>query len=72
MTTSNVTGKIDLAFVDRADMKVHIGLPGQHAIYEIFLSSILELQRVGIIERRGSMVNCFFLYLLTHPAESFR
>lgn len=55
MTTSNVTGKIDLAFVDRADMKVHIGLPGQHAIYEIFLSSILELQRVGIIERRGSM-----------------
>ena len=25
IATSNVTGRIDLAFVDRADMKVHIG-----------------------------------------------
>jgi len=55
MTTSNVTGKIDLAFVDRADMKVHIGLPGKEAIYEIFLSSIMELQRTAIVERRGVM-----------------
>ena len=56
MTTSNVTGKIDLAFVDRADMKVHIGLPSTEAIYEIFRSSIEELQRTGIIERRGALV----------------
>lgn len=56
MTTSNVTGKIDLAFVDRADMKVHIGLPSSEAIYEIFRSSIEELQRTGIIERRGALV----------------
>ena len=57
MTTSNVTGKIDLAFVDRADMKVHIGLPSSEAIYEIFRSSIEELQRTGIIERRGALVS---------------
>ena len=61
MTTSNVTGKIDLAFVDRADMKVHIGLPGKEAIYEIFLSSIMELQRTAIVERRGVMVSFWFL-----------
>ena len=57
MTTSNVTGKIDLAFVDRADMKVHIGLPSKEAIYEIFLSSLMELQRTSIVERRGVMVS---------------
>ena len=70
MTTSNVTGKIDLAFVDRADMKVHIGLPGKEAIYEIFLSSIMELQRTAIVERRGVMVSFWFFSKLIFKISS--
>ena len=33
MTTSNITGTIDLAFVDRADIKQYIGPPGPEACY---------------------------------------
>ena len=47
LTTSNITGAIDLAFVDRADIKQYIGLPTPPAIYKIFLSCITELMRVG-------------------------
>ncbi len=28
LTTSNITGAIDLAFVDRADIKAYVGPPG--------------------------------------------
>jgi hypothetical protein len=47
LTTSNVTGAIDLAFVDRADIKQYIGPPNQAAIYSIYYSCIQELQRQG-------------------------
>ncbi|KAF6037328.1 TRIP13 [Bugula neritina] len=50
LTTSNVTGAIDLAFVDRADIKQYIGLPSPAAIYKIFTSCINELIRTGIIK----------------------
>ncbi|XP_014671431.1 PREDICTED: pachytene checkpoint protein 2 homolog [Priapulus caudatus] len=49
LTTSNVTGAIDLAFVDRADIKQYIGPPSPAAIYKIFTSCIRELMRAGII-----------------------
>lgn len=49
LTTSNVTGAIDLAFVDRADIKQYIGLPSPAAIYKIYTSCISELIRAGII-----------------------
>ncbi|CAI8038855.1 Pachytene checkpoint protein 2 homolog [Geodia barretti] len=49
LTTSNVTGAIDLAFVDRADIKQYIGLPSASAIFKIFHSCIQELMRAGII-----------------------
>ena len=32
---SNITGAIDLAFVDRADIKQYIGPPSQPAIYKV-------------------------------------
>ena len=32
LATSNLTGSIDLAFVDRADMKQYVGLPPLPAI----------------------------------------
>ncbi|KAK3085404.1 hypothetical protein FSP39_002835 [Pinctada imbricata] len=49
LTTSNVTGAIDLAFVDRADIKQYIGPPSPEAIFKIYHSCIQELMRVGII-----------------------
>ncbi|KAL0483938.1 pachytene checkpoint protein TRIP13 [Acrasis kona] len=49
LTTSNITKAIDLAFVDRADIKQYIGLPGVKGRYTILLSCISELVRVGII-----------------------
>lgn len=55
LTTSNMTGAIDLAFVDRADIKQYIGPPSDIAIYQIYLSCITELMRVGIITPIGQM-----------------
>lgn len=49
LTTSNLTEAIDLAFVDRADIKQYIALPNQHAIYKIFHSCIIELMRVRFL-----------------------
>ncbi|XP_071444081.1 pachytene checkpoint protein 2 homolog isoform X1 [Hetaerina americana] len=49
LTTSNLTNAIDLAFIDRADIKQYIGLPSAFAIYKIYHSCINELLRVGII-----------------------
>lgn len=49
ITTSNITEAIDLAFVDRADIKQYIGPPDEIARYEILRSCLNELIRVGII-----------------------
>lgn len=46
LTTSNMTGAIDLAFVDRADIKQYIGLPTAEAIYQIYNTCLQELLRV--------------------------
>ncbi|XP_046748007.1 pachytene checkpoint protein 2 homolog isoform X3 [Diprion similis] len=50
LTTSNVTEAIDLAFVDRADIKQYIGHPSEIAIYKIYQSCIKELIKAQIIE----------------------
>lgn len=49
MTTSNVTEAIDLAFVDRADIKQYIGHPGEDAIAMIYYTCLKELERVIIL-----------------------
>ncbi|GBG84958.1 hypothetical protein CBR_g39421 [Chara braunii] len=49
LTTSNITGAIDIAFVDRADIKAYIGPPSVQPRYEILRSCMAELQRAGII-----------------------
>ena len=49
LTTSNITGAIDLAFVDRADIKQFIPLPSHAARYGILRSCVRELMRVGVI-----------------------
>ena len=62
LTTSNVTGAIDLAFVDRADIKQYIGPPNQAAIYSIYYSCIQELQRQGFSSsfRKWRRGRCLF------------
>lgn len=47
LTTSNLTSTIDLAFIDRADLKQFIGEPSKEAIYEIFSMAIQELISVS-------------------------
>merc|ERR1719342_952586 len=49
LTTSNITGAIDLAFVDRADIKQYVGPPSQGAIYQILHSCAKELTRTGLV-----------------------
>ncbi|XP_076063149.1 pachytene checkpoint 2 protein isoform X2 [Oratosquilla oratoria] len=56
LTTSNVSGTIDLAFVDRADIKQHIGLPSPVAIYYIYHSCIKELMKKGVIAPRETIL----------------
>ncbi|RXG61602.1 Pachytene checkpoint protein 2-like protein [Armadillidium vulgare] len=56
LTTSNVTGTIDLAFVDRADIKQYIGLPSQGAIYQIYLSCLNELMNTKIISSKQQLL----------------
>ena len=50
LTTSNITGCIDLAFVDRADIKRFIGNPNKEAIYGMLRGSIDDLIRIGVIQ----------------------
>ena len=71
LTTSNITGSIDLAFVDRADIKQYIGPPTQAAIYQIYLSAIQELTAKGIIAS-SSIMNYSTLKTvnLTNPSKA--
>ena len=62
LTTSNISESIDLAFVDRADVKQYIGLPSTVARYTIIASCVSELVRAGIIRSNaGKLINipCF-------------
>ena len=59
LTTSNITGAIDLAFVDRADIKQYIGPPSPDAIYQIYHSCIDELVKVGHSDIRNRVLNDF-------------
>ncbi|XP_049364313.1 pachytene checkpoint protein 2 homolog [Solanum verrucosum] len=49
LTTSNITAAIDIAFVDRADIKAYVGPPTLQACYEILRSCLQELLRTGIL-----------------------
>merc|ERR1711872_1180090 len=55
LTTSNITGSIDLAFIDRADIKQYVGPPSPAAVYEIYLSAIQELTDKGVISSNSIM-----------------
>jgi DNA polymerase III delta prime subunit len=72
LTTSNVTHAIDLAFVDRADIKQYIGPPGVRARYQILSTCLGELMRVGVIENSPLLdVSCVEL-LKSVPNDATR
>ncbi|CAN2390603.1 Thyroid hormone receptor interactor 13 [Pristimantis euphronides] len=56
LTTSNITEKIDVAFVDRADIKQYIGPPSPAAIFNIYISCIEELMKCQIIYPRQQLL----------------
>jgi SpoVK/Ycf46/Vps4 family AAA+-type ATPase len=57
LATTNLTGSVDAAFVDRVDLKMHIGMPILEARYEILRSCLNELERVGIVtSNNGSYI----------------
>lgn len=47
LTTSNLSGTLDSAFVDRADLKQFVDYPSPVAIFHIFKSAISEMIRVS-------------------------
>lgn len=47
LTTSNLCGSIDMAFVDRADLRQYVGFPSSVATFHIFKSAIDELTKVS-------------------------
>ncbi|KAH7726988.1 CBN-PCH-2 protein [Aphelenchoides avenae] len=50
LTTSNITGAIDSAFMDRTDICRYIGLPSEKAICAMLESALKELHRVDIVQ----------------------
>ncbi|XP_044252792.1 pachytene checkpoint protein 2 homolog [Tribolium madens] len=50
LTTSNITESIDLAFIDRADIKQYLGLPTPTAICKVYHSCIEELIKAQVIK----------------------
>ena len=53
LTTSNITEAIDLAFVDRADIKAYVGPPGFEARCAIIASAVNELIAKGLVQLVG-------------------
>ncbi|TPX61011.1 hypothetical protein SpCBS45565_g07352 [Spizellomyces sp. 'palustris'] len=51
LTTSNITEAIDVAFIDRADIKQFIPPPSHRARYAILSSCLIELIQKGLIEQ---------------------
>nr|XP_031532765.1 pachytene checkpoint protein 2 homolog isoform X1 [Vicugna pacos] len=56
LTTSNITERIDVAFVDRADIRQYIGPPSAAAIFKIYLSCVEELMKCQIIYPRQQLL----------------
>lgn len=54
LSTSNVTQCIDAAFLDRADVVQYIGPPTVEAIRFIYTEAIIELIRVGIVQKSNT------------------
>lgn len=72
LTTSNLTGAIDDAFIDRADIKQYVGPPGAIARYQILQGCLSELARVGLLALTQPLLAPLALReILPAPAPAF-
>ena len=69
LTTSNITEAIDLAFVDRADIKAYVGPPGFEARYSIIISAIEELIAKDLVQVGESETRLPALQVLREHAK---
>lgn len=69
LATSNLAQSIDLAFLDRADIRQYIGYPSMPAIRGIYKTMLLELMAAGIIQREALEAEDSEEGLLTNLAE---
>ncbi|XP_017073554.1 pachytene checkpoint protein 2 homolog [Drosophila eugracilis] len=67
--TSNLAQSIDLAFLDRADIRLFIGYPGMSAIRAIYKSMLFELMSAKVLQREGLEAEDAEEGLLTQLAE---
>ncbi|XP_039133105.1 pachytene checkpoint protein 2 homolog [Dioscorea cayenensis subsp. rotundata] len=73
LTTSNITAAIDIAFVDRADIKAYVGPPTLQARYEILRSCLQELLRAGILAHTPANDHPFLnLFILKRKAAHLK
>jgi hypothetical protein len=49
LTMNNLTSSVNVAFLDRADLKVSVSLPILEAWYEILKETLMEFLHVGIV-----------------------
>eukprot|EP00873_Tetraselmis_striata_P007007 jgi/Tetstr1/427271/TSEL_001724.t1 len=71
LCTSNLCAAIDVAFIDRADIKVFIGPPPLSARYQILWSCVQELRRVGFLEgKEGDFPPAWSASLLGNSPDS--
>jgi hypothetical protein len=69
LATTNLTGSVDAAFVDRVDLKIHIGMPILEARYEILRSCLNELVRVGIVTSNNGCCTPFPYFKEAHHQD---
>ena len=53
LATSNITESIDVAFIDRADLKLHLPPPTPTVQARIVAASVMELLRAGVVVSGG-------------------
>ncbi|KAH8292110.1 hypothetical protein KR054_004977 [Drosophila jambulina] len=70
LATSNLAQSIDLAFLDRADVRQYIGYPGPPAIRSIYKTMLTELMSTGILQREDLEAEDAEEGLLTNLAEA--
>ena len=72
LATSNISGAIDAAFIDRADIKQYIGPPGPAARYDILCGCTAELQRANLVVQSTPFMGASTVRRqLPHPPPAF-
>ncbi|KAH8306236.1 hypothetical protein KR018_004925 [Drosophila ironensis] len=69
LATSNLAQSIDLAFLDRADIRQYIGFPSMSAVRAIYKTMLAELMAAGIVQREAMEAEDAEEGLITNLAE---